>query len=140
VTLISSTLRVAVTERARHRCEYCLLSQESQVATFPVDHVFPTVLGGETLLDNLALACPRCNAGKWTRLEALDPVSSEVVRLFNPRTDGWSTHFRWSATDSVILEALTPTGRATLSLLDMNAPPHLSVRRLLRTLGLHPPA
>jgi hypothetical protein len=59
VTLIPSDLREAVVRRAGNRREYCRLSQESQVATFPVDHVIPVVSDGKTTLDNLALACPR---------------------------------------------------------------------------------
>jgi hypothetical protein len=33
--------------------------QESQVATFPVDHIIPVASNGKTELENLALACPR---------------------------------------------------------------------------------
>jgi hypothetical protein len=66
MTLISHELRQAVFERAGGMCEYCGLSQVSQVATFPVDHVIPISAGGKTEGDNLALACPRCNAAKWT--------------------------------------------------------------------------
>jgi len=81
VTLIPASLRPAVVRRARNRCEYCLLSQELQVATFPIDHVLPRIREGATLLENLALACPRCNSGKWIHIQAVDPASSESVDL-----------------------------------------------------------
>ena len=54
MTLISDSLREAVVERAVNRCEYCCLAQESQVATFPVDHIIPVSLRGPTELENLA--------------------------------------------------------------------------------------
>jgi hypothetical protein len=140
VTLIPARIREAVVQRAGNRCEYCRLAQESQVATFPVDHVLPSALEGATELENLALACPRCNAQKWTHVEAADPASGVLVPLFNPRTQLWAEHFRWSASNSLLVEPLTPTGRATVALLELNSGQHLTVRQLLRALGLHPPA
>jgi hypothetical protein len=127
-------------QRAGNRCEYCTLSQESQVATFPVDHIIPVALGGKTELDNLACACPRCNAQKWTHVEAQDVVSGNRVPIFNPRSQAWDDHFRWSQSNPVVLEPLTPTGRATVALLDLNSPQHLRVRQWLAALRLHPPA
>jgi hypothetical protein len=139
MTLISAALREAVEERAGRRCEYCQLSQETQVATFPVDHVRPVSQHGATSLENLALACPRCNAAKWTHAAAPDPLSGEIVPLFNPRAQAWGDHFRWSESDPALLEPLTATGRATNALLDLNADRHVQVRRWLVVLGLHPP-
>ncbi len=140
MTLISANLREAVARRAGQRCEYCRLSQETQVATFPVDHIFPVVEGGETNLENLAMACPRCNAAKWTHYSNVDPISGTVVPLFHPRTQSWTDHFRWSESDPTIVEALSAVGRATLSLLEINGARHLQVRRWLIVLGLHPPS
>jgi hypothetical protein len=140
VTLISAALRSLVVERAGNRCEYCRLAQESQIATFPVDHVTPVTLEGRTLLDNLALACPRCNAAKWLYVEAADPVSGQRLPIFNPRTQVWTEHFRWSEVDPAILEPLTPSARATVALLDLNSQQHLAIRRLLLALRMHPPS
>ena len=139
MTLIPSDLREAVVLRAGNRCEYCHLSQESQVATFPVDHVIPVVAGGKTALENLAFSCPRCNATKWTRVAAEDPVSGQLVPLFNPRTEIWAEHFRWSESDAALVEGLTPSGRATVALLELNSVAHLTVRRWLMAVGMHPP-
>jgi hypothetical protein len=139
VTTIPADLRAAVVQRAGNRCEHCLLSQDFQVATLPVDHVLPVVSGGRTHLESFALACPRCNSRKWVHFEATDPDSGLIVPLFNPRRQAWPGHFRWAAADPTVVEGLTPTGRAAMALLDLNGPQHLTIRRLLATLALHPP-
>ena len=139
MSLISEQLRQVVTQRAGHRCEYCHLAQEFQVATFPADHVTPKALEGPTLADNLALACPRCNALKWTRTECHDFETGTTVPIFDPRSKTWSEHFRWSPTEPILLEGLTRTGRGTIVLLDLNGAPHLAIRRLLMIIGSHPP-
>ena len=139
MSLIPASLREAVVRRAGNICEYCCLSQDSQVATFPVDHVTPICLGGATALENLALACPRCNAEKWKHVEAHDTESGQFVPLFNPRLQKWTDHFQWSDADSIMIEPLTAIGRVTISLLDLNSSQHLAIRTLLRTLEMHPP-
>jgi hypothetical protein len=115
------------------------LAQQTQVATFPIDHVLPVAQGGQTVLANLALACPRCNAAKWQRMEATDPGSGATIPLFNPRNQVWSNHFRWLEVDTTVLEGLTAIGRATIVAFELNHPRHLEVRRWLIVLGLHPP-
>ena len=139
MTLISASLREAVVQRAGNRCEYCRLAQDSQVATFPVDHVIPISLSGLTKLANLALACPRCNARKWKHVEALDSETNEIMPRFNPRIHQWADHFRWSPMDSVTLEPISAIGRVTMVILDLNSSQHLAIRMLLRVLSLHPP-
>jgi hypothetical protein len=139
VSLISASLREAVVQRAGNRCEYCRLAQDSQVATFPVDHVLPVSRGGPTELHNLALACPRCNAEKWKHVEAPDVETGATVPLYNPRSQTWADHFRWSATDATLVEPITDVGRATVALLNLNSSPHRTIRSLLVRLGLHPP-
>ena len=44
-----------VRERARYRCELCLMHPELQGAEFHIDHVWPTSLGGTDDVDNLEL-------------------------------------------------------------------------------------
>lgn len=140
MTLISAANREAVVARGGGRCEYCRLGQDTQVATFPVDHIIPVSEGGETALHNLCLTCPRCNASKWTHVAGIDPTTGETVSLYNPRTQRWAEHFRWSDTDPAVLESATAIGRATIAVLDLNHSRHLEVRRWLMTLDLHPPA
>ena len=56
---IPAELRQLVIQRAAGRCEYCRLSQEGQEATFHIDHVIPVSAGGQTVAENLALACKK---------------------------------------------------------------------------------
>jgi hypothetical protein len=123
-----------VIERAANRCEYCCLSQLGQEATFHVDHVTPVASAGETILDNLALACVSCSLRKAAREKGLDPETAEEVRLFNPRRDDWNAHFRW---DGVYLVGLDSIGRATIHTLKMNRPLVLAIREEEVALGRH---
>lgn len=119
-------LQAEVIARAGNRCEYCLLPQRGQEATFHVDHVIPIAERGETRLDNLALACVSCSLRKGARRGLQDPVTGDWVPLFDPRRDSWAEHFRWC---DVEIEGVTPTGRATVTALAMNRPLILSIRR-----------
>ena len=94
---ISRALRDRVTLAARGRCGYCLTSEHIVGAPMEVDHLMPESLGGPTEEDNLWLACPRCNTYKADQVAGLDPVSGDVVSLFNPRHQVWSEHFAWTA-------------------------------------------
>ncbi|MBX3397312.1 MAG: HNH endonuclease [Gemmataceae bacterium] len=74
---VPDSLRSAVIHRAGGRCEYCLLSQTGQEATFHVDHIDPISASGASESSNLALACAyRVPCGKgpvelsWTRFRA----------------------------------------------------------------------
>src|SRR5215211_3113761 len=93
---IPRPLRQRVRRRASNRCEYCHYPQVACYAVFECDHVVPTSAGGITSFANLAWACPTCNASKRNRSTTTDPVSGLVVSIFNPRTDHWQDHFRWS--------------------------------------------
>ena len=73
----------------------------------------------------LALACDRCNAYKGPNLTSIDPDSNAIVPLFNPREDTWGDHF---AVRGGRLTGLTPKGRATVRLLNMNAPRRVELR------------
>jgi hypothetical protein len=133
---ISARLRRLVIQRAVGRCEYCGLSQEGQEATFHIDHIAPLAAGGETVADNLALACVSCSLRKAARQTAIDPQSGEEVALYNPRRDTWREHFQW---DGVYLVGLTATGRATVEALNMNRVLILAIRREEAAVGRHPP-
>jgi hypothetical protein len=124
-----------VIHRAANICEYCGLSQEGQEATFHIDHVMPRVAGGETRVENLALACVSCSLRKAARQTALDPHSGRDVPLYNPRRDDWQTHFQW---EGVSLIGLTAIGRATIMALHMNRPLILAIRQEEAALGRHP--
>lgn len=123
--------------RAGQICEYCLLPQSSQEATFHIDHIVPRQAGGATTSSNLALACVTCSLRKAARLEARDPDSQEEVRIFHPREQEWSRHFSLSA--GFELEGLTPTGRATIEALNMNRKAIVLIRKELNFLDRYPP-
>jgi HNH endonuclease len=133
---LPTELRRLVVQRAVGRCEYCQLSQAGQEATFHLDHVIPVAAGGQTVAENLALACVSCSLRKAARQTALDPHSGEEVALYNPRHDTWHEHFQW---EGVSLVGLTPPGRATIAALAMNRVLILAIREEEAVLGRHPP-
>ena len=125
----------AVAERAGHRCEYCHAPEVIFNFPFEVEHVLPTALGGGDDPTGLALACRSCNLFKSDAIEAPDPETGLVCRLFNPRQDDWEAHFRIDRATAEIA-ALTPIGRATLACLRLNRPVQAAARRLWIQLGL----
>jgi 5-methylcytosine-specific restriction endonuclease McrA len=133
---LPAALRRLVIERAGNRCEYCLLSQIGQEATFHVDHVVPVAVGGPTEADNLALACVSCSLRKAARETAADPATGEDAPIFNPRRQCWDESFRW---DGTRLVGATATGRATVAALALNRPLILAIRAEAAAVGGHPP-
>lgn len=116
---MDAATRSIVRRRAADRCEYCRIPQEATpFIPFHVEHVVARQHARDDSPDNLALACDRCNAFKGPNLTSIDPESGEVVALFNPRKDDWSEHFRLEGGELI---GLTPTGRATVRLLNVNA-------------------
>lgn len=135
---ISETLRVAVRERARGRCEYCLTHEDDVLIPHEPDHIVAEQHGGQTTAENLALACFHCNRRKGPNLASVDPATGEVVRLFQPRTTRWQEHF---AVSGLLLIGLTPAGRATIGLLRLNSPERVALREALTAAGrFKPPA
>ena len=130
--------RRQVSERAYGLCEYCRCPDHFTNASFHLEHIQPRKAGGETTLDNLAWACPRYNAHKYTKTNARDPHTGRRVPLFNPRRQRWSRHFTWSE-DFIRIVGRTMTGRATVEALHLNRPELLNLRRVLHTAGEHPP-
>lgn len=136
---ISVAVEERVRETARYRCGYCLSPQHLVMARLEIEHIIPIAKGGTNEEANLWLSCPLCNAYKSDKIEALDPITSKVVPLFNPRLQGWVDHFMWSE-DGLRIIGQTPTGRATVKLLhlddDLDA---ITVRSFWVLAGWHPP-
>lgn len=130
-------INARVTDRAHARCEYCRMHQSLQGATFHIEHILPRSAGGSDTLDNLALACPRCNLKKSNRVSAVDPETGQSVPFFHPRKDRRSEHFDWA--DHMVV-SMTSVGRATLAALDLNHPRRILIRRAEAIFGLFPPA
>jgi len=100
---------------------------------FQIDHVIARQHGGLEELENLALACVHCNRFKGPNIAGIDPTSGEIVRLFHPRRDTWSEHFRW---DGPRLQAISQIGRVTIALLLVNDPEVIAVRNALQEEGV----
>ena len=125
-----------VRARANDRCEYCLMHQSLQGATFHVDHVVPEAHGGTSELENLGLACPGCNLRKSDRIHALDPETAVMVPFFHPQVMNWADHFAFLGYQ---ITGKSATGRAVIAALDLNQPRRLIIRSMEERLGLFPP-
>ncbi len=117
MTITRSQLR-EIRQRAAGCCEYCLRIEKVQSLTFHVDHILPVAHGGDDSSDNLCLACPDCNRAKGPNVAAFDPTTGALSRLYNPREQNWDDHFELNA--DMTVAGLTPEGRATIVLLQMN--------------------
>ena len=132
---ISAQMRGKVASRASKRCEYCQHPQSISTSRFQVDHIKPKAANGPTELSNLALACSHCNLHKATRQKGIDPLTEEVVGLFDPRIHEWQDHFFLNRENGEI-EGQTPIGRATVVALQMNAEQPIQARRNLIRFGV----
>jgi hypothetical protein len=114
-----------VRQRAAMRCEYCHAPEFASFLPFVVDHIIARQHGGETMAVNLALACGRCNQHKGPNIAGIDRETGQLTRLYHPRNDRWSEHFRW---DAAVLAGRTDVGRTTIAVLAMNSPSQLEHR------------
>jgi hypothetical protein len=126
MTYISESLRRLVEERAGYKCEYCQLPSNISFYPHEVDHVIALKHQGETIAQNLAYTCWRCNRYKGTDLGSFDPQTNEFRFLFNPRTLRWEEHFALEGTQII---GLTPEGRTTVQLLKLNTDERLAERK-----------
>ena len=132
---MDSATRELVRSRAGLRCEYCRLAQKHSELTHHIEHIVAKQHGGSDQVDNLALACHRCNLHKGPNLTGIDPQSGEVAALFNPRREAWPDHFSF---DGEWIRGLTSTGRATVQVLAMNDPRRRELRREIAKHGNFP--
>ncbi|HYU36143.1 MAG TPA: HNH endonuclease [Thermoanaerobaculia bacterium] len=135
---IPRELRDRVAKRARFRCGYCLTLAALVGSPLEIEHIIPASLGGLSNEGNLWLACSLCNEHKGTRIAARDPLSEEIVPLFNPRHQVWAEHFAWTDKGTHIV-GLSKTGRATVLALSLNRPSLVFTRTVWVAAGLHPP-
>jgi len=133
---VSSETARRVQDRANDRCEYCLMHQSLQGATFHVEHILHRSQGGSSTEENLCWACPGCNLHKSDRTVVRDPQSDLHTAHFNPRHDAWSEHFSF---DGFEIVGLTDVGRATVVALHLNHERRLHIRSAEALFGLFPP-
>lgn len=134
---IPAQIAAQVVRRAAGRCEYCHAPQIIIGQAFHIDHIIPRFKGGQSILENLCLACSHCNIAKSEQTADVDPRTGEKALLFNPRRDVWEEHFRWSYDWRKVI-GRTPVGRATVVGLDMNAKRLRQARIYWRLVGLIP--
>ena len=119
MAIIKKDLEINLRQIAKNRCGYCLNPQELMPFKLEIEHLFPVALGGETVEENLWLACRECNAHKSKKIKSVDFLTGKLVKLFNPRTQIWHEHFEFSEDKTEII-GKTPCGRSTVESLQMN--------------------
>jgi HNH endonuclease len=130
-------LEELVWQRAGSRCEYCQVPQAHDRLPYEIDHIIARKHRGPTRASNLCLACFACNNHKSANVAGVDPKTKRIVKLFNPRRHKWHRHFRW---DGPVLVGLTPIGRTTVIVLEINLDYRLDFRQGLIEEGVFPPA
>jgi hypothetical protein len=126
---MDTATRDFVRQRADGQCEYCHARQEDEpFFRFQIEHIVARQHGGESGLENLALACPHCNLHKGPNLAGIDSDLGGLVPLFNPRTQSWEEHFRLRPSDGVIV-GKSVIGRVTVQVMNMNHPIRRAARR-----------
>ena len=128
---MDARIRELVRQTAGQRCEYCHFPERAvPYLVFHVDHIIAKQHLDEASDDpqSLAWACSECNYHKGPNLVSIDPQTKKQAELFDPRRDDWNEHF---TIDRGMIVGLTPMGRATARLLNMNAPRLVRLRREL---------
>ena len=136
---ISEVVRSRIREQAKNRCGYCQSHQRYVLGPLEIEHIVPKAAGGSDEEENLWLACRLCNNYKGTQIQAIDPVTQRIVKLFDPRRQQLSQHFIWSK-DGVYICGLTAIGRVTVLALQLNNAYAITVRQAWVSVGWHSPA
>jgi hypothetical protein len=134
---ISRDLRLLVITRAGFICEYCLIHEDEAHYSCQVDHITSVKHGGPTTAENLAYACLLCNRNKGSDAGAISPLTGQIARFFNPRTDRWAEHFRL---DGPVIKPLTDIGEVTARIFGFNDPKRVEERRISIEAGDYPSA
>ena len=124
---VSEALRILVFTRADNRCEYCLIHSNYSYFSFHIEHIISLKHGGETITDNLALACPICNLNKGTDIATMIQSGKDLIRFYNPRADKWADHFLLGRDG--FIQAKTSIGEATIKILKLNHPDSIIERK-----------
>ena len=133
---IVNELKLAVKKRANENCEYCRLPEYVVHHIHEVDHVLPIKHGGITTIENLAVACWRCNRHKGTDVGSFDfETDGALTRFFNPRKDVWTEHFQ--VLESGEVKSVTAEARVTVKILQINGAERIEERRELIEAGLY---
>jgi len=127
---IGEALRTQVRDRAKRRCEYCLVPDTLTFLEHEIDHILAVKHGGQTSPENLAWCCTLCNRHKGSDIASIDRQTDRMEPLFHPRRDRWRDHFELRGGEIV---PRTAVGRVTVRLLRLNQPERVKEReRMLR--------
>jgi len=132
---MQKALAELVWTRAGAACEYCGMPQSLSAITFEIDHIIARKHNGPTEESNLCLSCFYCNSYKGSNIAGINAATGEVLRLFHPRRDAWSVHFRWNGTSLV---ELTDIGAVTITVLEINHPDTVIMRDVFAEEGAFP--
>jgi hypothetical protein len=132
---VKAEIRIAVAARANYLCEYCLIAEEDTFFGCHVDHIISIKHGGESNVDNLALACAFCNRFKGSDIASLLWETRALVRFFNPRVDRWSDHFQLAG---LSIHPRTEIGEVTVRILRLNDNERILERQELSKIGRYP--
>lgn len=138
MTALGQSTKDLVRQRAGGCCEYCRCPDEFATQPHSIEHIRPRVRDGSNDPDNLALACQGCNNHKYAKVESVDELTNEIAPLFHPREMSWREHFAWSDDYSEVVP-LSAVGRATVRELHLNRNGVCNMRRILYSMGEHPP-
>ena len=133
--VMDKALARQVRRRAGFACEYCRLPERVHPGVFEIEHIISRQHGGQTILNNLAFSCLRCNRVKGPNLSGVDRQRSggRLVPLFNPRRNRWAVHFRWNGPELI---GRTAVGRVTIQVLQINDPLRVELRAKLIAEGV----
>ena len=132
---MNAELKRFIRQRAGGCCEYCRLRQDYDFLPQHIDHIIARKHGGADDPTNLCLACANCSLAKGPCISGKDTRTGRMARLFNPRRDLWSKHFRWR---DAKLAGKTAIGRTTIRVLNINDPDRVALRQSLLAQGLFP--
>lgn len=110
MTRLPAAVRLQVKQRANFCCEYCRIPEGFSFYEHQIDHIRSLKHRGSDELSNLACACFDCNNAKGSDIAGYDDDTSQIVALYNPRTQTWSDHF---GLDGAVIVGLTSIGRVT---------------------------
>ena len=136
--MLNNKTKKFVLERSNGICEYCKSPANISSQSFIIEHIIPISKGGTSTLENLALSCQGCNNFKYNKTDGIDNVTGKSYELYNPRKHKWFEHFSWSSDVTEII-GISAIGRVAVNLLKLNRIELQNLRKLLSTVGKHPP-
>lgn len=81
-------------------------------------------------------SCAKCNGFKGANVAALDPLTGDAAKLYNPRRQRWNDHFQLNPNATIL--GISPEGRTTVNVMRMNESSRLRERKILMLAGEYP--